>query len=104
MDDMQNKMSGAERLTKWSKKFLNPCLAVPLLSAALLLMWSGQAFSHPFEEYSEYNFCMVYFHLVSEDEFNNDKWLKIPSDWDKNKKLCILQIYYGNPYSYNQII
>ena len=81
---------------------LKLCLTVLLLLAALLLMWSGQAFSHPFEEYSEYNVCMVYFHPVSEDEFNNDKWLKIPSDWDKNKKLCILQIYYGNPYSYNQ--
>ena len=65
------------------------------------MIWSGQAFSHPFEEYSEYNVCMVYFHLVSEDEFNNDKWLKVPSDLSKDKKHCILRFYYGNPYYYN---
>ena len=80
--------------------FLKPCLTVLLLLAALLLIWSGQAFSHPFEEYSGY-YCRVYFHLVSEDEFNNDKWLKVPSDLSKDKKHCILRFYYGNPYYYN---
>ena len=39
MDDMRKKMCGAERLTKWSKKFLTPCLAVLLLLAVLLGIW-----------------------------------------------------------------
>ena len=98
---MRKKICGAERPAEWSKKCLKLRLAVLSLSAPLLLLWSRQAFSHPFEEYFGY-YCRVYFHLVSEDEFTNDKWLKLPSDLSKNKKHCILWFYYGNPcyYSY----
>ena len=39
MDDMRKKMCGAERLTKWSKKFLKPCLTVLLLLAASFGVW-----------------------------------------------------------------
>jgi len=85
MDDMRNKMSGAKRLTKWSKKFLKPCLTAFLLLWVLLEVRSVRGFSldtgWPLSEYPGYR-CLVYFHpCVNDQECNyNAHWLNVTID------------------------